>query len=294
MGKGTGLVIAGASLVLLILASGSVWCLYYCGKWPKPTDDGTLADEKPKISFAALALVLFLVTNSLLAQRPNAIQIEHLERRAADSLGIGGILFLCLLVTPGLRLRDYGFHFRGLPKQLGVGGLGFLASFLPVYLLLLATFPLRSEDTLHPFLQFLKADESALSIAWIALSVIVIAPLLEELIYRVVLQTSLAHWLPTAAAIPLTATVFCLVHGWPDVIPLFPLALILGLVYHRYRSYFAVVTTHALFNAWMLGWALLVPKALEESTPPPALSGTSPDGLLTSVSESLDKINPLH
>src|SRR5688500_14066172 len=100
MGKGMGLVIAGARLVLLILASGSVWCLYFYGMWPKPADEGSLRDEKPKISFAALALVLFLVTNSLLAQRPNAIQIEHLERRAVDSLVIGGVLFLCVLVTP--------------------------------------------------------------------------------------------------------------------------------------------------------------------------------------------------
>jgi membrane protease YdiL (CAAX protease family) len=287
------LVIAGASFVLLILASGCAWCLYFWGGWPEPDGGNPLPEDKPKLSLPALAIVLVLVTNSLLATRAEDIQVETLERRAVDSLAIGGILFLFLQVTPGVRLQDYGFRLKGLKGQLAIGGLGFLASFLPVYLLLLATLPLRSTETLHPFLQFLKSQPGGLSIAWIALSVIVVAPLLEELIYRVILQSAFAHFLPAQAAIPITAVVFCLVHGWPDMIPLFPLALILGYVYYRYRSFFAVVATHALFNACMLGWAMLVPQALKDDPPKPALSGTTPNVLLTSVSESLEAVPKL-
>ncbi len=240
--------------------------------------------------------MLFLVANSLhakfsLSSTPESLQVERLEHRAVEGIVVGGLLVLCLQVTPGLSLKDYGFRFRGLPLQLGLGGLGFLAALLPVYLLLLATSPLRSAETLHPFLQFLQTQPDARSVAWIGLSVIVIAPLLEELIYRVVLQSAFAHWLPAGVAIPLAAAVFSLVHGWPDMIPLFPLALVLGFVYHRYRSYFAVVATHALFNAWMLGWAVLVPSSLDKAPPTPALSGTTPNGLLTFVSEWSDRIS---
>jgi membrane protease YdiL (CAAX protease family) len=211
------------------------------------------------ISFPALALVVFLVANSLLSQRSGAIQVEQLQWRCIESLVVWALLLGSLLIVPGVSLKAYGFRFQGVLKQLGLGILAFMASFLPVYLLLLATSPLRTAEGLHPFLVFLQTHHGPVAVLWIGLSVSIVAPLLEELIYRVILQTALARWLPAVAAIPLTAVLFCLVHGWPDMIPLLPLALVLGYVYHRYNSYLAVVAAHSLFNTWMLGWAILVP-----------------------------------
>jgi membrane protease YdiL (CAAX protease family) len=51
--------------------------------------------------------------------------------------------------------------------------------------------------------------------------------------------------------------IFSVVHGVPDCFPLFPLALILGFVYHRTRSFLAVVVLHALFNATNLTLSVL-------------------------------------
>jgi uncharacterized protein len=260
-------ILAMGSLVLLLLASCVVWCLYFAGRFRNLASEEPTPSEKPALSFPALALVIFLVGSSLFAKfspgapAAKAIQVEDLQARCFEGVIFWGLLLGSLLIVPQISLKDYGFRFRSVPRQLAVGGLAFLASLLPVYLLLRATTPLRSEETLHPLLKLLQSDPGPKTIFWIGLSVSIMAPFLEEMIYRVILQTSLRRWLPVWAAIVLTALIFCIVHGWPDMIPLLPLALVLGWVYHHHQSYLAVVAAHALFNSWMLAWALLIPSA---------------------------------
>jgi membrane protease YdiL (CAAX protease family) len=58
--------------------------------------------------------------------------------------------------------------------------------------------------------------------------------------------------MPAAAAIGIVTVLFAAVHGLPDALPIVPLALVLGYVFHRTRSYVAVVTLHALFNSYNL------------------------------------------
>ena len=70
--------------------------------------------------------------------------------------------------------------------------------------------------------------------------------------YRVILQGWLESWLPPWTAIVISSALFCAGHGYPDSLALGPLALTLGYVYHRRRSYLTVVVTHAAFNAVML------------------------------------------
>ncbi len=248
----------------MLLASGWVWCLFYFGKLPGPVLEDHASDPPPTVPLPALALVIYLIGQSLWNhyQAPPNPPAPDMTRDALYSIVLTGIiewvLVLGLLLTASpISLRDYGFRIQG--WQLAVGGLAFLASLLPVYSLLLATSPFRSTETQHPFFNFLRENPGADTVFWIALSVMIVAPLVEELIYRVVLQSALLRWLPVRVAWPMTAVIFASVHGWPDMIPLLPLALVLGGVYYRSRSYLASVTTHALFNAWMLIWALLIP-----------------------------------
>jgi membrane protease YdiL (CAAX protease family) len=106
-------------------------------------------------------------------------------------------------------------------------------------------------------LKILDSDSGHEILAWIALSVVIVAPLAEELLYRVLLQGwTQAHITPWKAIV-FSATIFSLAHQEHDWLPLFPLALILGYVYHRTHSYLAVVVLHALFNATNLTLAVL-------------------------------------
>ena len=254
-----------AIMAVMLLASGAVWCCVLTGRIPRQIESLPPRDAAPRVNYPALALVSYylfahlinLVANFGEPRMPDDVSVEKLQDLVAQNLILWALIIgLCFLITE-TRHKDYGIHFDKWPRQLAIGGLAFLASWLPVFLLLLASSAIRTEETLHPFLQLLKDDQSGQTLLWISLAVILTAPLWEEAAYRVILQTSLARWLPISLAIPLTAILFAGVHGWPDMIPLLPLALVLGSVYYYYRSYLAVVTAHALFNGAMLAMALV-------------------------------------
>jgi len=281
-GKVKKLIIPVAIMAVLLLASGAVWCFVFTGRIPQPECEDLSQERAPELNYPALALVLYLFAMSVVtlihtrgrAPSPDDLTVERLQTHSAEKMFFLALLVASFFLIPHLSLKDYGVRFQKWLKQLAVGGLAFLASWLPVFLLLLATSPLRTEETLHPFLQLIHEDQSGETLVWIGVAVVLVAPFWEEFAYRVILQTSLSRWMPNAAAIGLTAVLFCAVHGWPDMIPLLPLALVLGAVYHYYRSYLAVVAAHALFNAAMLVMALvsLNLKASAESADP-ALTG---------------------
>jgi len=115
-------------------------------------------------------------------------------------------------------------------------------------------------NAVHPMLALLRDHPSLETGFWVVLAAAVLAPLFEELLYRVFLQGTWSAHSPPWLTIPVTALLFCAVHmrrGQPDGIPLLPLALGLGLLYHQRRSYLGVVTAHALFNGISITLALL-------------------------------------
>lgn len=168
-------------------------------------------------------------------------------------------LMATLFAAGGYRPHELGIGLKKWAADLRDGGFGYLAAFLPVFLLLLATKHLRSEDTMHPLLQFVRKHPQTSTVLWIIVAVVVIAPALEELLFRVVLQGALTKRIGPLRSILLVSVAFALVHSRLDSLPLIPLALVLGYVYHRRHSYLAVVVLHAIFNATNLIFALLTP-----------------------------------
>ncbi|MDA0835839.1 MAG: type II CAAX endopeptidase family protein [Planctomycetota bacterium] len=162
-----------------------------------------------------------------------------------------------LLTDKGQRsLAEWGGRFPPANDDVELGSKTFLLILAPVYALLLATLPFRNEENQHEFLQLLRDDPTSATLIWLILAAVVLAPLSEELMFRVILQGWLrARW-PRHVAIVFTALLFAAVHGWPDAIPLIPLALILGYVNDRYRNYTTIVLAHALFNGLNLALSL--------------------------------------
>ena len=92
----------------------------------------------------------------------------------------------------------------------------------------------------------------------IIVSAVVLAPLAEELFFRGLLQSMLRNYLSPWGAILVASLLFALVHlaAIRDVIPLLPLAIVLGYTYERHGRLTIPIFLHALFNALMLAAAL--------------------------------------
>ena len=171
---------------------------------------------------------------------------------------IAAIVGLLQIAGP-LRNDDFGCNLSGWRNDVLVGAGGFLASIYPVYLVtvLQQFLKLRGPDDKHAFFKILDSDQGNGVLLWIVASVVVVGPLAEELLYRVVLQGWIQSQVAPWKAIVFSATIFCLAHQPTDMLPLAPLALILGYIYYRRRSYVALVVAHALFNATNITLALL-------------------------------------
>ncbi len=175
------------------------------------------------------------------------------------------VLIFCLMLV-GLtrlgsqRLTRFGIDGRHWDEELGIGLLGWLAAIIPVLIANVSMFPFRGDDNQHIFLQILQSQQSLPLVGLMVASAVVMAPLGEELMYRVILQGTLQRYFSPTASILISASLFSAVHGFPDAVGLLPLALILGYLYWRTGSYVVIVTTHAAFNAVTVILTLISPE----------------------------------
>ena len=180
--------------------------------------------------------------------------VEHSRAQLA-------ILFLTAIVLAAIRQKDPSLQ-RPAPctprRQLGLGLVGFLASVVPVAAVLWATAEFRNPEDTHPLLRLLTVSSDPTTRQLIVVSAVVLAPPFEELVFRVVIQRTLLRWMPPPVAIGITAVAFAAVHSsWLDILGLIPLAIVLGVTYHRTGSYLSIVIVHLLFNASNIALALL-------------------------------------
>ena len=147
--------------------------------------------------------------------------------------------------------RNSTFNAQPLARQLLYGIVGFLACLLPTLIVFQATLPFRPEDLMHPLLKLISEDKTGQVLITVTISAVLVAPWVEELMFRVILQRTLLNHLSPSFSILLTALAFCAIHSsWQDAVGLAPLALVLGVTYHRTGSFLAVVVIHMLFNAY--------------------------------------------
>jgi len=177
------------------------------------------------------------------------------------SMVMGCIVFvglgLLLFGSGSLRPDRLGITTENWPDQILWGQQAFTAAILPTFVLLVATMWFRTREAEHPFLRAIRDTPDQVPLLMMFFTAAIVAPLSEELVFRVTLQGWLADiWHPRGAIIT-TAVIFSFVHGWRDGIALLPLSLILGYLYHVRRSFLAVVIAHGLFNATNMALAVL-------------------------------------
>ncbi|MEM6460173.1 MAG: CPBP family intramembrane glutamic endopeptidase [Planctomycetota bacterium] len=217
----------------LVVGFGSVG-LVYAGKWP-----GAPAGLQQASSLGLLLGAGFFVVKAALS--------EAGVRRAG--------------LVPRRPVRDLWVSAVGL--VFGVG-LTFATLVLVNAAATAAGYP--SPEVNHELLQELRESPSAQRVLGIALAAVVVAPLLEELVFRGMLQTWLLQlwgrrrrWLTVVTAAALFAGVHVGLVSWHGLPGLFVLGLVLGWLYEKTGSLLPAVLVHAGFNAVNIGYVLLVP-----------------------------------
>jgi membrane protease YdiL (CAAX protease family) len=177
----------------------------------------------------------------------------------AELVAMLGAIWL-LARRSGADWSDLGLDWRQVRGDLVIGLVGFLAIGGPVHLLygMIQT----KEPQLHPLIKLAMRQPSLLWL--IGVSVVFVAPLVEEFFFRVVLQgwlerrermatheRNVVPLLAAGAAPILTSSVlFAMAHigQWPAPVPLFVLALVLGYLYHQTHRLLPSLVVHVLFN----------------------------------------------
>ncbi|MEO0530903.1 MAG: CPBP family intramembrane glutamic endopeptidase [Planctomycetota bacterium] len=161
-----------------------------------------------------------------------------------------------------LRLADFGLpvttHEAARDAMLGLSAC--TVALLPVYgvqMLLVWGIGVPSS---HPTVEALLADPSWELIVAATLMAVVIAPIFEELAFRVLLQGGLERYAGRRACWPIavSSTVFAMAHvgqGWAPV-PLFVVAIVLGYLYRQTHRIMPIIVMHMAFNALSLAAAI--------------------------------------
>eukprot|EP00752_Nemacystus_decipiens_P015113 g13465.t1 len=128
---------------------------------------------------------------------------------------------------------------------------------------------LRVEPIGHDALVDLIEHFSVANLVLIIISAVVMAPLIEELVFRGVMQTSVLHVFGMSrwTAMLYTAVLFSITHAWvvpwQSLLTLFVLGLVFGYLYERTGSLLAPILAHAGFNAMNIAIALTLPQNLQ-------------------------------
>lgn len=111
--------------------------------------------------------------------------------------------------------------------------------------------PQRDTDALIRLLPLIGS--SSISTACLVGVTGVLAPVLEETVFRGFLMASLTKWVPTPISIAISAALFALAHLTPGQFPqLFILGTALGLSYAQTRNLMTSITIHAFWNSGVI------------------------------------------
>ena len=91
----------------------------------------------------------------------------------------------------------------------------------------------------------------------IVISTVVLAPLVEEIFFRGLVQSMIKHqtrrpWL----AIMATSAIFAVLHPVRDMLAIFAFSVLLGYLYERSGKLYVSIATHVLFNAMSISFVL--------------------------------------
>jgi len=211
------------------------------------------------------AIVIFLLhlAGAALLTLPIALSTENEDTIFALATLFTGILLFVVTVA-WVRIR----HHQG-PRSLGLQGLtpanvgigvavaagGLIIASIISALIYTVVENLTGDPVGDP--QQIPIDEPTTAQLWIiGISVVILAPIAEEVFFRGFLYPALRRWARPWPAILLSAGFFALAHvDWRVIPPIFALGMVLAWVVEKRRSLAPAIVGHMCFN--MFGFVLL-------------------------------------
>jgi len=195
------------------------------------------------------------------AESPVVLRLSMVANSAGGLAGLGLALWY-LIGGRGVTWNDLGFDTSHFTRDLRLGSLTFLAAALPTLSLQAALVTQVKYE--HPLVTLMHAEQDGRTFLICAWSAVLIAPLVEEFLLRVVFQ----GWLEAAerrwrrrykrsrlfpvgvVPVVISAALFAAMHAGqgPAPIPLFVFALFLGYVYQRTHRVFPSLFIHTILN----------------------------------------------
>jgi membrane protease YdiL (CAAX protease family) len=240
---GLGLMIMGPSLVVLATSQGGTG---------EPSATGTL---EPDTVAVAGNILMGQVAGQL-------IPVLYLLWRVSS--GPRGLKGLGLIgAIPQKPLRDLAWGALGL-----IVAVTLVMATIQAAVFLGEWFGQQAPELAHPLLKVLVDSDSLLGSAMIIISAVLVAPILEEAIFRGLIQSVMGEVLGDGRrwSIVLVASfVFTMIHAgsvnWQALPGLFVLALVLGWLYERSGSLWPGIFVHIGFNALNIAAALSISSA---------------------------------
>ncbi len=143
----------------------------------------------------------------------------------------------------------------------------FVLALPPTMLLGFVSLLWKTEENQHLLLQIIQENPDPVLLTIIVLAAAVVAPMFEELLFRVLLLNGSVQFFRRAGlsskanehlSVLLVSVLFCIGHGLYDALQLMPLSLCLAWCMLRTQSYWSVVAAHGLFNGSMLLMSIFV------------------------------------
>ena len=273
------MILFGVIAVILLWRQG---CLSPSAFDEAPRRKHGLIPEDLLVGIAVLALsqLLALVTLHFLGLAPLDGQPPPVKDTLTRSLEllilqvIGTVPVVVFILVQSWRRSDEGWRGLGITRFSPIrdGFIGLAAFMAAVWIcfglgstitLVVKLFQSSVPEIGHSVLNDMFTSDSMLAVVIISISAVLIAPVVEEIIYRGLLQSSLMAMVGQQrrwTVIIVGALIFAAVHAAvaePVALPtLFVLGVILGWVYERTGSLWPCVGVHAGFNAINIGVVL--------------------------------------
>jgi membrane protease YdiL (CAAX protease family) len=188
---------------------------------------------------------------------------DALVAQLALYLAVVGFLVAVLPLLSGLTLRDLGFRIPRL-GVIGVALLGAVGMFAVATIVGGAIDRITHTTHVQDVVQMLESIHQPWLIAFFAVFAIALAPIAEEMIFRIFLFNAGLRWGGFWVGALVSSAVFGLAHfdrstGFASVVPLAVIGLILCGVYYRSRNAYASMIAHGVFNSVTVVLILVAP-----------------------------------